>query len=107
MSIENFEKWKRGWGPSDKFPKNSVFTPKYMMRGLNNMEWIDYKKEQTAKVADIYKDEEAFLNSQPRPKASYYKGIITIKNRKNGTPYQMRDAFGKGTEGTFSNLIKS
>ena len=43
------------------------------------MEWIDYKKQQTAKVADIYKDDEAFLNSQPHPKASYYNGIIPIK----------------------------
>ena len=72
------------------------------MKGLNNLEWIDYKKQQTAKVAQIYKDEEAYLNSQPRPKASYYKGIITIKKGKNGTPYQMRDSFGKGTEGTYS-----
>ena len=68
------------------------------------MEWIDYKKQQTVKVVQIYvyKDEEAYLNSQPRPKASYYKGIITIKKGKNGTPYQMRDSFGKGTEGTYS-----
>ena len=40
------------------------------MRGVNNMKWIDWKKEQTAKVADIYKDEEAFLNSTLKPKAS-------------------------------------
>ena len=102
MSIENFEKWKIRMRPSEKFPEGLAFTPKYMMRGLNNLQWIDYKKQQTAKVTDIYKDEEAFLNSQPCPKASYYKGIITIKNRKNGTPYQMRDSFRKGTEGTYS-----
>ena len=88
--------------PSEKFPKGLTFTPKYMMRGLNNMEWIDWKKEQTDKVADIYKDEEAFLNSNPKPKAAYYKGIINIKKGRTGTPYQMRDAFGKGTEGTYS-----
>ena len=69
-SIERFEKWKRGMKPSEKFPKGFVFTPKYMMRGMNNMEWIDWKKEQTDKVADIYKDEEKFLNSNPKPKAS-------------------------------------
>ena len=46
-------------------------------------------------MANIYKDEEAFLNSNPKPKATYYKGIINIKKGKNGTPYQMRDAFGK------------
>ena len=101
-TIEQFEKWKRGMKPSEKFPKGFVFTPKYMMRGMNNMEWIDWKKEQTDKVADIYKDEEIFLNSNPKPKASYYKGIINIKKGRNGTPYQMRDAFGKGTEGTYS-----
>ena len=83
--------------PSEKFSKGLAFTPKYMMRGLNNMQWIDWKKEQTEKVANIYKDEEAFLNSNPKPKAAYYKGIINIKKGKNGTPYQMRDAFGKGT----------
>ena len=54
--------------PSEKFPKGFVFTPKYMMRGMNNMEWIDWKKVQTDKVAD-----------------------------RNVTPYQMRDAFRKGT----------
>ena len=101
-SIEAFEKWKRGMKSSESFPKGLAFTPKYMMRGLNNMKWIDWKKEQTAKVANIYKDEEAFLNSNPKPKASYYKGIITIKKGKNGTPYQMKDSFGKGTEGTYS-----
>ena len=41
------------------------------MRGTNNMKCINWKKEQTAKVADIYKDEEAFLNSNPKPKVSY------------------------------------
>ena len=71
-SIEAFEKWKRGMKSSESFPKGLAFTPKYMMRGLNNMKWIDWKKEQTAKVANIYKDEEAFLNSNPKPKASYY-----------------------------------
>ena len=56
--------------PSEKFPQGLAFTPKYMMRGMNNM--INWKKEQTAKVADIYKDKEAFLDSNLKPKASYY-----------------------------------
>ena len=30
------------------------------------------------------------------------KELLTSKKGKNGTPYQMRDAFGKGTEGTYS-----
>ena len=42
MSIETFEKWKNGMRPSEKFLEGLVFTPKYMMRGLNNTEWIAY-----------------------------------------------------------------
>ena len=38
MSIENFEKWKIGMRPSDKFPEGLAFTPKCMMRGLNNLQ---------------------------------------------------------------------
>ena len=75
MRIENFEKWKIGMKPSDKFPEGLAFTPKYMMLGLNNMRWINWNKQQIAKVADIYKDETAFLNSNLKPKASYYECI--------------------------------
>ena len=32
-----------------------------IMRGINNMRWIDWKIEQTTEVADIYKAEEALL----------------------------------------------
>ena len=50
---------------------NLAFTPKCMIRGMNNKRWIDWKKEQTTKVADIYKDKEAFLYSNLKTKASH------------------------------------
>ena len=52
-------------------------------------------------MAEIHK-EVAFLNSQPHPKASYYKGVITSKRGKKGTLYEMRDQFGKGMDGALS-----
>ena len=60
-----------------------------MMRGVNNMQWIDWKKEQTERVANIYKDEEAFLNSNPKPKAAYYKGLLTSKKVKTEHPTKL------------------
>ena len=47
MSIEKFEKWKRGMTPSQSFPKGLAFTPKYMMSGGNRLQWIDWKKKET------------------------------------------------------------
>ena len=63
--------------PSDKFPEGLAFTPKYIMSGGNRLGQIDWKKKETARVANIYKDEEAFLST--KPKASYFKGIINIE----------------------------
>ena len=100
QSIEKFEKWKRGMKPSDTFPEGLAFTPKYMMSGANRLKWIDWKKKETARVTDIYKDEEAFLST--KPKASYLKVIINIKKGKGKAPYEMRDPFGKSTQGTYS-----
>ena len=60
MSIKNVERWKRGWNASDKFAEGLVFTPKYMMRGLNYTQWIDYKKQQTAKEATSIKTKKPF-----------------------------------------------
>ena len=58
MSTENFEKWKEGMRWSDQFLERLAVTPKNIMRGLNNLQYIDWKKQQIAKVADIYDDEE-------------------------------------------------
>ena len=67
-----------------QIPQRTGFTPEYVMRGLSNMEWIDCKEEQTAKVADIYKDEEAFLNSQPHPKPLITKlSLPSTKEKTN------------------------
>ena len=73
--------------PSDTFPKGLAFTPKYMPGG-NRVKWIDWKKKETARVADIYKKEEAFLSN--KPKASYFKGIINIKKGKGKVSYEMK-----------------
>ena len=51
-------------------------------------------------MADIYKNEEAFLST--KPKASYFKGIINMKKGRGKAPYEMRDPFGKSTQGTYS-----
>ena len=89
-----------GMKPSEKFPEETAFTPKYVMAGGNRLDWIKWKKQQTAQVADIYKDEEAYLST--KPKVSYFKGIINIKKGKGKPPYEMKDPFGKSTQGTYS-----
>ena len=89
--------------PLVKLPEGLAFTPKYMMRGLNSIQWMHYKKQQIAEMADINKDKEAFLNSQPHPKVSYYKGIITIIKGKNGTPTTCKISSVKEQMGSYSN----
>ena len=49
--------------PYQAFPKGLDFTPKYMISGGNRLEWIDWKQKETDRVADLYKDEEAFLST--------------------------------------------
>ena len=66
----------------------------------NRLEWIDWKKEETDRVAGLYKDEEAFLSTNPN--ASYFKGIINIKKGRGRAPYETKDSFGKSTQGTYS-----
>jgi len=100
LSIEKFEKWKRGMTPSQSFPKGLAFTPKFMMSGGNRLQWIDWKKKETERVADLYKGEEAYLST--KPKASYFKGILHIKKGRGRTPYETKDPFGKSTQGTYS-----
>ena len=41
--------------PSDTFPEGLAFTPKYIMSRGNRLGWIDWKKKETARVANIYK----------------------------------------------------
>ena len=64
------------------------------------MQWIDWKKKETERVAELYKDEKAFLST--KPKASYFKGILHIKKGRGRTPYETKDPFGKSTQGTYS-----
>ena len=84
---------EKGMIPSKSFPKGLAFTPKYMMSGGNRLEWMDWKKKETDRVADIYKKEEVFLCT--KPKTSYFKFMINIKKGRGKAPYEMKDAFAK------------
>ena len=92
--------------PSEHFLEETAFTHKYIIAKGHRLEWIDWKKNGTAKVARIYKDKEAFLNSNPHPKASYFKGIIHIKKGRGKAPSEMKYPFSKSTQGTDSKLYK-
>ena len=91
--------------PYQAFPKGLAFTPKYMMSGGNRLEWIDWKKQETDRVAYLYKDEEAFFSSNP--KASYFKGMINIKKGRGRAPYEAKDPFGKSTQGNLFQTLSN